>query len=542
MTRSTLTLVSLLAALALLLAACGEIEDDLAEDEDPEPDDEPDEPEEDDEPDEDEDDEPEPDDDEEDEPEAEPDEGGVLEMGLTLEPPTMDFTENSAAAIPEVVLYNVGETLVEIAPDGEIEPLLAEDWEQSDDGLTYTFDLVEAEFHDGSELTADDVVFSFERAMDPDTAHPFAGDFEPVDSVEAVDDRTVEVQLSEFSNNWLYNMGRSPGIVYAEEHVDELDESPVGTGPFEFDEWVRGDRIELVRNDAYWGDEPALDGAVYQYIEDESALTNALLAEDLDLVTRIAAPELVEAFEDDDGFEILDGISDGQTIMTLNNAVEPLDDVRVRQAITHAIDREGVRDVTQGGFGELIGSHAAPHDPWYVDLADEYPHDPERAEELLAEAGYEDGFELTLELPPPPYARRGGEVIAGMLDEVGIDVELENIEWGPWTDEVLGESDFEATIVAHVEPRDIVQYGNPDYYWNYDDPEVADLLDEADRAQEPDERDELYAEVQQTIADDAVNVWLYLLPELAVVRDHVEGYVEDQPAGSVDLRGVSIDD
>ena len=518
-------------ALLLAVAACGEIEDDLVE-EDPDPVDEPEDDDEvDDEPD------PEPEPDEEDE---EPDDGGVVELGLTLEPPTLDFTENSAAAIPEVVLYNVGETLVEIAPDGEIEPLLAEDWEQSDDGLTYTFHLVEAEFHDGAALTADDVVFSFERAMDPDTAHPFAGDFAPVERVEALDDRTVEVELAEFSNNWLYNMGRSPGIIYAEEHVDTLAEAPVGTGPFEIDEWVRGDRIELVANDGYWGEAPTVDGAVFRYIEDESALTNALLAGDLDLVTRVAAPELVEVFEDDDEYTILDGISDGQTILTLNNAVEPLDDVQVRQAITHAIDREGVRDVTQGGFGELIGSHAAPHDPWYVDLADAYPHDPERAEELLAEAGYAEGFDLTIDLPPPPYARRGGEVIADMLGQVGIDVELRNVEWGPWVEEVFGAGEFEATIVAHVEPRDIDQYGNPDYYWSYDNPEVAELLAEADRATDADERDERYGEVQRIIADDAVNVWLYLLPELAVVRDHVDGYVADQPAGSVDLRGISL--
>ena len=462
-----------------------------------------------------------------------------LDIGLTLEPPTLDFTENSAAAIPEVVLYNVMETLVEIDSDGEVLPLLAEDWDVSDDGLVYTFHLTDAEFHDGTELSADDVVYSFERAMDPDTGHPFAGDFGPVDTVEAIDDRSVEVTLAGVSNNWLFNMGRSPGIVYSEAHVDDLAEAPVGTGPYEVSDWVRGDRIELARNEDYRGEAPAVDEIAFRYIEDPSALNNALLAGDIDLISRVTAPELLEEFEEDGDYEVLEGLSDGHTIVTMNNAAEPLDDVRVRQAISYAIDAEGVRDTTYAGYGELIGAHASPHDPWYVDLSDRYAHDPDRARELLAEAGHADGLSLEMQLPPPPYARRGGEVIAGQLAEVGIDVELENVEWGPWLDDVLGASDFELTIISHVEPRDIVQYGNPDYYWNYDNPEVAEWIAEADSTTDPEERDALYGQVQEQISEDAVNVFLYLLPELAVVRDGVEGYEADKIAGAIDVRDLT---
>ncbi len=530
-----LRLVALLAAMLLLAAACGDVSDDLSGDEatdeattEEEAEEEP----------------------ATEEPTAEEtetaDEGGgavddgVVDIGLTLEPPTLDFTANSAAAIPEVVLYNVMETLVEIGADGEILPLLAEDWERSDDGTQYTFHLVEATFHDGTPLTADDVVFSFERAMDPETAHPFATNFEVVESVTAVDDRTVEVTLSRNSNDWLFNMGRSPGIIYSEEHVDSLAEAPIGTGPFRIDQWVRGDRIELVRNDDYWGEAPAAERVAYRYIEDPNALTNAMLSGELDVIARVTAPELMSQFEEDDSFQVLEGLSDGEVIFTLNNAAPPLDDVRVRQAITHAIDRAGVRNTTYAGYGALIGSHVPPQDPWYIDLTDTYPYDPDRARQLLEEAGYGDGLTLTAKLPPPPYARRGGEVIAGQLAEVGITLNLENVEWAQWLEEVFGESNFETTIVAHVEPRDIFQFGNPDYYWNYDNPEVADLIDQADGAPDEADRDAAYQQVQTIIAEDAVVVWLYLLPELAVIKDGIGGYNPDRLAGSINVTDLEL--
>jgi len=461
-------------------------------------------------------------------------------VAAPLEPPTLDPTESSAAAIPEVLLYNVLETLVKLSDDGELEPLLAESYEQSDDGLTYTFHLREATFHDGSPLTAADVVFTFDRARAEDSAHPFKAHFDPVASVEATDERTVTVTLSSFSNNWLFNMSQGAGVILSEATIGQVAEHPVGTGPFEFATWNRGDSIELARYDGYWGDAPALQDVVFRYIEDATATNQALLAGDVDIISRVSGPELLEQFEGNAQFEVIDGLTNGETILAMNNASAVLADVRVRQAITHAIDRGALIDATYAGYGTRIGSHVPPTDPWYLDLTDLYPYDPDRARTLLAEAGVAEGTSLKMTLPPPSYARRGGEFIQGQLAEVGLQVEIENVEFPQWLESTFQASDFDLTIISHVEPRDIVQYGNPDYYWNYDNPDVATKLEQADAAPDTATRDQLYAEVQRTISEtDVVNVWLFVLPNLAVVNSGISGYPTNKVSFSIDMTGVS---
>lgn len=459
-------------------------------------------------------------------------------LGATLEPANLDLTASSQAAIPEVLLYNVLEGLVRIDNEGEIQPLLASSYDVSEDGKVYTFELREANFHDGSPMTANDVVFTFNRHRAPESTHPFKAQFEPIENVEAVDDRTVRVTLKEFSANWLFNMALGAGVILAEATIGQIAENPVGTGPFKFDSWTRGDNIRLVRNQDYWGDRPPLEEVVFKYIPDPSAMNNALLAGDIDIISRVTAPELLDAFKDDARFEVVEGLTNGEVVMAMNNTKGPLSDVRVRRAITHAIDREGLVNAAYGGYGTLIGSHVPPSDPWYVDLTGEVPYDPERARELLAEAGFPNGFTLSLHLPPPSYARRSGEVIASQLGEVGIRVNTENVEFPQWLERVFRGGNFDLSIVAHVEPRDISQYGNAEYYWHYDNAEVRQLLADADKEPDESRRNELYGQVQRKIAEDAVNVWLFLLPEIAVMQKGISGYKENRISFSIDMTEV----
>ena len=459
-------------------------------------------------------------------------------IGLQLEPPTLDLTSSPAAAIPQVLLYNVYETLVRLQPDGSITPLLAESYDISDDGLTYTFNLREgATFHNGEPFTADDVVFSINNVLNEDTAHPFATTFAPITSVEAVDDTTAVITVGQVSANLLFFLTQGQGVMLEESAVGTIENQPVGTGPFVFDSWTVGDSIVISANDSYWGDMPPLEMVTFRYINDPSALSNAMLAGDIDILAGVSAPETLETFGGD-GFVIEEGLTYGEIVLSLNGRRAPFDNVLVRQAVSHAIDRTAVRDLAYSGYGTIIGSFASPLEPWYKDLTDVYSYDPQKATDLLTEAGVGD-ITLEMVLPPVSYATRSGEIIASQLAEIGIEVNITNVEWGVWLEDVFTNYDYDMSIVSHVEPRDLPQYGNAEYYWGNDSPQVADLLAQADA--EPDEaaRNALYQQVLDEITAVAADNWLFVLPALAVTKPGISGYKIDLP-GSLDVTELAL--
>lgn len=459
-------------------------------------------------------------------------------IGLQLEPPTLDLTVSPAAAIPQVLLYNVYETLVRLQADGSITGLLAESWEVSDDALTYTFSLRDGvSFHNGDPLTAADVVFSIDNVRNTE-AHPFATTFAPIDTVTAVDDSTVEITLTQPSANLLFFMTQGQGVILNQNAIDDIANSAIGTGPFTFGSWTVGDNLVLERNDDYWGEPALLETVTFEYIADPNALNNAMLSDQLDLVAGVSAPELLEVFEADERFEVLTGLTYGEVTLSLNGRRAPFDDIRVRQAVSHAVDRQAVIDLAYAGYGTPIGTFSTPLDPWFKDLTGVYPYDPARAEELLAEAGAT-GATIEMVLPPPSYASRGGEIIASQLEQVGLDVNITNVEWGVWLEDVFANYDYDMSIVAHVEPLDLAQYGNADYYWGNDSPDVAPLLAEADAEADPDVRNELYGQVLEEITAQAADQWLFVIPQLSVLRNGTTGYKVDLP-GSLDVTQLAI--
>jgi peptide/nickel transport system substrate-binding protein len=221
----------------------------------------------------------------------------------------------------------------------------------------------------------------------------------------------------------------------------------------------------------------------------------------------------------------------------MNNAQAPLDDIRVRQAISHAINRQDIIDGAMFGYGTPIGTHFAPHHPDYVNLTANSAHDPEAARALLAEAA-PDGLTLRLALPPPSYARRGGEIIAAQLREVGIETEITNMEWADWLERVFRGHDFDLTIVSHTEPMDINIYARPDYYFRYARPEFVALNDELSTTSDPGERSRLMVEMQQMIAADYVNGYLFQLAKTGVANAAIEGLWENSPTQANDLTAV----
>ena len=461
-----------------------------------------------------------------------------LTMGMVLEPPHLDPTAGAAAAIREVGYANIFEGLTRIDQNGTVQPALAREWTVSDDGLVYTFALTpDAVFHNGVPLTAEHVVFSFERAMAEDSVNAQKQLFEPIAALEAADDHTVTITLERPTGHFLFNLGWGDMVIVEPSSAETNRTTPVGTGPFRFARWVTGDRVELERNPDYWGEAPALARATFKFIPDPAAATAAMLAGDIDAFANFPAPEALGQFEADPRFEVVIGSTEGETILAINNAQPPLDDIRVRRALAHAVDRQAVIDGAMFGYGTPIGSHFAPHHPAYVDLTDRYPHDPERAEALLAEAGVEN-LQLTLKLPPPSYARRGGEIIQAQLAVVGIEASIIPMEWAQWLEQVFQGKDYDLTIVSHTEPMDIDIYARADYYFGYNNPEFDAVIEALGETQDTDTRMELFAQAQEILAEDSVNAFLFQLAKHGVWKAGIEGLWHNSPIPANDLTDV----
>jgi peptide/nickel transport system substrate-binding protein len=462
----------------------------------------------------------------------------TLVLGMALEPPHLDPTAGAAAAIREVTYANIYEGLTRINAAGQVQPALAESWTVSPDGLAYTFKLhAGVRFHDGTPLDCSVVKFSYERAVAPGSVNAQKGLFEPIASTACPDALTAVVTLKRPDNEFLFNMGWGDAVMVAPNSVAADKTNPVGTGPFRFVRWVKGDRVEMERNPDYWGPKPKLAHATFRFMSDPSAAMAALLAGDVDGFPNFGAPEALDAIRANPQFTVDIGMTAGKTILALNNDRKPFNDVRVRRALAYAIDRNALVDAL-GNYGKPIGAHAMPGDFGFVDLTGAYPYDPAKAKALLAEAGVKPGTQVTIMLPPPAYARRGGEVIAAMLEQVGITAKLVPIEFAQWLDQVFTRSDFDMTIIAHTEPRDLGIYARDTYYFNYHSPEYRALYQQYTEAIDPAKRRELAGALQRKLSEDEPNVFLFALAKVGVWNAKLKGMWDNSPIPANDLTGV----
>jgi peptide/nickel transport system substrate-binding protein len=463
----------------------------------------------------------------------------AIAIGETLAPASLDITQDSGAAIPQALLYNVYETLVKINDDGSFSPLLAKDYTVSDDGLTYTFTLNPGEtFANGDPLDAKAVVASFSHNQTNKSAPPIiAGTFAVVDTITSPDDTTVTVKLKQRSRDFLFNIAQTAGAVVDQKTLPNIKTTSNGSGPFAVAGYTTNAALVLKANPRYWGAKPSLQQVTFKYYTDANALSNALKAGDIDIIDNLT-PELFGDFQKDTGhYDTVNGITSGEVLLAFNNSRKPLDDVRVRQAITYAVNKTDVDDIAEQGLAKIIGSHASTNDPWFEDLSSTYPYNPQMAKDLLQQARVSK-LSLTLDVIPTPYAQASAPVVKDDLAKIGIDVKLNNVEFPQWLDKDFGKSDFDMTIVAHVEARDTNLYGNPSYYWKYNSPTVQSLLKQADSAPTDQQSNDLYHQVLEQINKDAVNDWLYLLPRLEVVKKGITGYPKGSYSLSYDLTGI----
>ena len=464
-------------------------------------------------------------------------------MGMVLEPPHLDPTAGAPAAIDEIVYANLFEGLTRVNAMGEVKPALASSWTIAEDGKTYTFKLQQGvTFHDGAAFTAEDVKFSIDRAMADDSTNAQKTLFKGITAVNVIDDATVEIVLENPVGALLYNLGWGDAVIVDAASAETNKEAPVGTGPFKLSNWAKGSQLILDAYDSYWGDKPALQKVTFKFISDPNAATSALLSGDVDGFANFPAPEAVPQFQADPRFAVVIGVTEGETILSTNNTKPPFDNIKVRQAMAMAIDRQAIIDGAMFGQGTPIGSHFPPGNAAYLDLTGANAFDPDKAKALLAEAGFPDGFSATLKLPPPSYARRGGEIIASQLRNIGINLEIIPVEWAQWVEQVFTNKDYDLTIVSHTEPNDIEIYARDNYYFNYNKPEFKALITELNATAAPEARTALLQQAQQMLSDDAVNTYLFQLAKVGIWDARVQGLWANSPVQANDMTGVNWSD
>lgn len=393
----------------------------------------------------------------------EPDSSGddkstTLIATLPQEPASWNYWEVGANALRVPTFYNVQETLVEVKPDGSIVPMLAEDWSISDDGLTYTFDIREATFHDGSELDSADVVYS----MSKNAESPLSKLSAPhliVSSVEALDDRTVEIVLDQPSATFLKELGNSAGYVVPENFLEDNDAGSVmiGTGPFVFSDYKPDTSLTLTRFEDYWGELPYFEVVDWRFVDDETAALNGLLAGEYDFVTAVLAEgiERVATFSDDPDYKVLFESAGEVSYLWLNVNEEPFQDIRVRQAIAHAVNRDEAIAVYDGYADPtclMVVPYAEPYNSDYCP----YPYDPEASKALLADAGYED---LEIDYPFAAVASHPFtmEVLTQQLGAVGIKVNSRSEDLTTWLDKTWAQGTYGMSEIR--DSANILQYG-----------------------------------------------------------------------------------
>ncbi|MEU6721010.1 ABC transporter substrate-binding protein [Nonomuraea sp. NPDC046802] len=447
---------------------------------------------------------------------------GTIEIGSLYEPQNLDNTGGGGQGVTEAFNGNVYEGLFRLTDAGKVENLLAESQEVSADGLTYTFKLRQGvKFHSGKSLTAADVKHSIERVTDEDSQSARKSQLEVIESVAAPDDRTVVVKLKHRSISLVYNLSY---VWIVNAGAKDLATSEDGTGPYKLGAWKRGSTLSLEPFPGYWGARPANGGVVFHYFTEATALNNALLTGAVDIVTSEQSPDALTQFTGNPDYQVSEGHSTTKLLLAFNDRKAPFDKPLVRRAVSSAIDDAKLLESIWAGHGSLIGSMVPPTDPWHEDLTTIDPYDPELAKRQLGEAGYAKGFRFTLDTPNYDPHPTVATFIKSELAKVGITVDINVITADEWYSKVFKNHDFAATLQEHVNDRDVVWYGNPDFYWGYDNKQVTEWIRQAEQAKTAAEQTELLKKANRRIAEDAASDWLYLYPQIVVASSKLSGY------------------
>lgn len=460
---------------------------------------------------------------------GEPVKGGEITVGIAQDLDDSLDPHQTVAAGTREVLFNIFEGLVKPNSDGEMIPAVAEKYTLSEDGTTYTFTLREGvKFHNGQTVTAEDVVYSINRcaAVPEGQEKPLVAAFSAVKSVEALDEKTVAVTIAQRDLEFISYM--TAAIIPAD--YENQDTAPVGTGPFRFVSRTPQQDFVMERFEDYWGAPAWLDKVTYKICENADALVMNLNGGSIDLCAHLTS---AQASQLNQSFQVLEGTMNLVQAIYLNNQAKPFDNQLVRQALCYAIDRQGIMDMVADGHGTAVGSSIYPAFTKYFlpELVDKYPHDVAKAKELLAQAGYPDGFDMTISVPNnyQPHMDTA-EVVAEQLREAGINVTIQPVEWSTWLDTIYNGRQFQATVVgvdaANMTARAMLERFTSDYgknFINYNNPAYDALFQQAINAQDEATQTDLYKQMETMLANTAANVYIQDLCDLVAMRQDLGG-------------------
>ena len=426
------------------------------------------------------------------------------------------------------VMFNVFEGLMKPTPNGDLTPAIAESYEVSEDRMTYTFHLREGvQFHNGKTVTAEDVVYSIQRcAAATETGIVQVEAFSVIQDIKTPDDKTVAITISEPSNEFISYM--TTAILPAD--YDKQDTAPVGTGPFKFVSRTAQDSVVLEKFDGYWGTPAQLDKVTLKIIENADSLMMSLQSGAIDLCAHLTSTQVAQLGEN---FDVAEGTMNLVQALYLNNAEKPFDDVRVRQALCYAVDKQEIIDLAFDGYGSPIGSSMYPAFGKYFDdsLTNYYTKDVEKAKALLAEAGYPGGFDMTITVPSnyKPHMDTA-EVLVQQLAQIGVNAAIEPIEWESWVSDVYVGRQFQSTVVgvdaSNMTARALLERFTSDYgknFINYNNAEYDALFRQTLTAYDDAEQTALYKQMLANLTENAANAYIQDLADLVAVRKGVEG-------------------
>ena len=435
----------------------------------------------------------------------------------------------AVAAGTKEVMFNVFEGLVKYDPDGNTIPAVASEYTISDDGLTYTFKLRDGiKFHNGDAVDLDDVIYSITRCQtDENVNTQTSTSLACIESMEKADDSTLVLTLSEPNTELMSIL--TLAILPAD--YDKQDTEPVGTGPYKFVSRTAQESVVLERFEDYWGTPGNIDKVTYKIEEKAESLVLGLESGALDLVSHLTTTQVNELNADD--FNIEQGYMNLVQALYLNNAKAPFDDERVRQALCYAIDRQGILDMAFDGYGFLIGSNVFPSFTKYYDesLVDYYTVDQQKAKDLLKEAGYENGFTMTITVPSnyQPHCDTA-EVIVEQLAEIGITATLNRVDWNTWVNDTYGARNFEATVIGltadPLTARSLLERFKSDAgnnFINYNNAEYDELFAKAVTTYDDAEQVEVYKALEKNLTEHAASVYIQDMADMIAVRKGLTG-------------------
>lgn len=442
-------------------------------------------------------------------------------VGITQEPGLFD-PHLAVAAGDKEILFNIFEGLYKFSSDGTLQPALATNCAISDDCKEFTFDIrKDVKFHDGSVLTADDVIFSTNRAKENGQS------LDSVVSVEKVGDNSVKITLDTPNSEFL----SLATFAIVPQNAGDLNKSPIGTGPFKFKEYLVGQYVSIEKNEEYWDSSvPYLDEVVFKICADMDSGLLELQNGNIDIFPHMTKDKAEMA---GDKFDIVTGSSNMVQIFALNNAEAPFDKKEVREAINYAVDKKELINLTMDGAGTELttGMNPVIGKAYDTSLDGTYKLDVEKAKSLLKEAGYENGFEMTITVPSNYLVHVDTAVaIADQLKEVGITAEIKQVDWSTWLSDVYQGRNFQSTVICltpNYAPMDeIARYHSQstDNFINYSNPEVDRIMDSIPSTLDENERIELYHQILALMVEDSCSCFIQDPYEITVVNKDLEGY------------------